>query len=572
MLPSSDGPEADRGKALRRWGPLVVIAVVAVVVIAVLVVGGGGSDDDDDTATGTGTGTGTGTEAEGPEGAVSWSDAEEAGTTDDQTWPDTCDQETGRVAIPYVLAAECYADFDGDNGGETTKGVTGDAIKVVAYVAMEDDPIIDYITAAIANDDTAAQSGETIEGYAELFNEMYQLYGRQVDMEILVGSGPANDEVAARADAVKAADEMGAFAVLGGPVLTSAFGDELAARGVVCIGCTAGDPGFYADRDPYLYGPAINADQVLIHLVEYMSKKLAGKPAEFAGDDALTSQERVFGYLWIESNDTSADQAERFEELLADENIEVAESISYTLDPARLQEQATSIMTRLKQAGVTTVVFSGDPVAPATFTTEATAQDYFPEWVLGPQALVDTTAFSRGYDQEQWAHAFGPSPLTVKPDQTQRGHWVLYEWYFGTEPPAPDTSPVLFPNVAVLFGALQAAGPDLTPETLQAGMFSRPPTPRYTTESSLSWGDHGLWDYEDYNGSDDMTEIWWDPEATGEDEIGKEGTGMWRYVDGGARYLPGEWTEDLTVFQEEGSETILDAPPDEELAPEYPAP
>ncbi len=576
MLPSSDGPEVDRSKLLRRWGPLAAIAVVAVIVLAVLVVGGGGGDDDDEAADGGGgpSGSGSGEQVDAPDGAVSWSEAEEAGTTDELTWPETCDQETGRVAIPYLLAAECYADAEGDNGGETSNGVTGETIKVVAYVAMEDDPIIDYITQAIANDDTVAQASETIEGYAEMFNAMYQLYGRQVEVEVLEGSGPANDEVAARADAVKAADEMGAFAVVGGPVLTSAFADELAARDVICIGCTAGDPGFYEDRAPYLFGPAINADQVLVHLTEYMSKKLVGKPAEFAGDEALQGTERTFGYLWIESNDTSAEQAERFEELLADADIELAESISYTLDPARLQEQATSVITRLKEAGVTTVVFSGDPVAPSTFTTEATAQDFFPEWVLGPQALVDTTAFSRGYDQTQWAHAFGPSPLTVKPDQTQRGHWVLYEWFFGTEPPAPDTSPVLFPNVATFFAGVQAAGPDLNPESFRAGMFSRPPTPRYTTEASLSYGQHDLWTdgYDDYNGSDDMTEIWWDPEATGEDEIGKSGTGMWRYVDSGARYLPGEWTEDLKVFDVADSETILAAPPDDELAPEYPAP
>lgn len=567
MLPSSDGPEVDRSKLLRRWGPLAAIAVVAVIVLVVLVVGGGSDDGDEEPAAG-----GDGSSAEAPDGVVSWSQAEEAGTTGDLTWPETCDQETGRVAIPYILAAECFADVEGDNGGETSKGVTGEAIKVVAYVAMEDDPIIDYITQAIANDDTVEQAGETIQGYADLFNATYQLYGRQVEVEILVGSGPANDEVTARADAVRAADEMGAFAVVGGPVLTSAFADELAAKGVVCIGCTAGNPEFYEERAPYLFGPAINTDQVLVHLVEYMTKKLVGKPAEHAGDEALQGTERKFGYLWIESNDTSAEQAERFETLLADEDVELAESISYTLDPARLQEQATSVITRLKQAGVTTVVFSGDPVAPTTFTTEATAQDYFPEWVLGPQALVDTTAFSRGYDQEQWAHAFGPSPLTVKPDQTQRGHWVLYEWFHGTEPPAPDTSPVLFPNVATLFAGLQAAGPELTPETFQAGMFSRPPTPRYTTETSLSYGQHGLWEGDDRNGSDDMTEIWWDPDATGEDEIGKEGTGMWRYVDGGARYLPDEWTDELRVFDEEGSETILAAPPDDEAAPEYPAP
>ncbi len=572
MLPSSDGPEADRGKALRRWGPIAAIAVVAVVVLAVLLVGGGSDDKDDDTASGGGGGGTTTGEVEAPDGAVSWSAAEEAGTTGDLTWPETCDQETGRVAIPFLLAGECYADIEGDNGGATSPGVTAEAIKVVAYVSPEDDPVIDYVTQAIANDETVAQVSETIEGYVEIFNDFYQLYGRQVDLEILVGSGIATDEVAARADAVKAADEMGAFAVLGGPTLTSAFADELAAKGVMCFGCTGGDPEFYEERAPYLFGVGQNADQVGVHLVEYIEKKLAGQPAEFAGDEALQSTERVFGYLWIESNDSSATQAETMESRLSDVGVDLAESVSYTLDPARLQEQATSLITRLKSAGVTTVIFSGDPVAPTTFTTEATAQDYFPEWVLGPQVLVDTTAFSRTYDQEQWAHAFGPSNLTVKPDRTQYASWVLYQWYFGEDPPAPDTSAVLFPNPAAFFAAVQAAGPNLTPETVEQGMFAQPPTPKRTTQASLSWGDHGIWDYTDYSGADDMTEIWWDPEATGEDEIGKEGVGMWRYVANGQRYLPGEWTEDVALFDPTDAPTVLDAPPPDEQAPEYPSP
>ena len=36
----------------------------------------------------------------------------------------------------------------------------------------------------------------------------------------------------------------------------------------------------------------------------------------------------------------------------------------------------------MKAAGVTTIVFSGDPVAPRDFTKEATAQEYFPEWFI----------------------------------------------------------------------------------------------------------------------------------------------------------------------------------------------
>ena len=46
---------------------------------------------------------------------------------------------------------------------------------------------------------------------------------------------------------------------------------------------------------------------------------------------------------------------------------------------------------------------------------------------------------------------------------------------------------------------------------------------------------------------------------------------MWRYVDGGKRYLPGEWTDEVRLFDPEGSETILDAPPEGEAPPEYPA-
>ncbi len=99
----------------------------------------------------------------------------------------------------------------------------------------------------------------------------------------------------------------------------------------------------------------------------------------------------------------------------------MAESVAYQLDPARLQEQAASAIARFKEAGVTSIIFSGDPVAPGTFTPEATNQDYFPEWIITGSALVDTTAAARGFDQEQWAHAFGISPLAARVDPDEAG-------------------------------------------------------------------------------------------------------------------------------------------------------
>jgi hypothetical protein len=61
----------------------------------------------------------------------------------------------------------------------------------------------------------------------------------------------------------------------------------------------------------------------------------------------------------------------------------------------------------MKNAGVTTVIYTGDPLTPAALTKEATAQDYRPEWIVGPTVLADTTFFGRTFDQAEWAHAFG---------------------------------------------------------------------------------------------------------------------------------------------------------------------
>ncbi len=87
---------------------------------------------------------------------------------------------------------------------------------------------------------------------------------------------------------------------------------------------------------------------------------------------------------------------------------------------------------------------------------------------------------------------------------------------------------------------MQATGPNLTAENFRDTIFEVE-TQQAISQPYLTWGDHGFWPDVDYNGIDDATLIWWDPTATGQDEIRKDGTGMWQYVEGGKRYLPGEW-------------------------------
>lgn len=576
MQPSSDqsGGGAGASSSLRRFGPIAAIVAVIAVVIGVVVAGGGDDGDDDPSASET-------TEASDgdgarPEGAISFSQAEAEGL--DVTFPDTCDTELGTVAIPVNFAPECYADVD-DNGGATHTGVTEDSISLVIYNAPDADPVLDFVTGPIANDDTAAQVRETTQTYVDLFNEYFQTYGRTVEVNFLQASGISTDEVAARADAKRAIEEFAPFAAIGGPALTNAWSDEMAAAGVVCVGCgLSGGQEYLAQRDPYLYAGGMTGLQNNLHVADYVEARLKGGKAEFGGD-AVKDQDRVFGHLYIRSTEESDRTAETLHALLADRGVEIADEaiVSYELDPARLPEQATSAISKFKNAGVTTVVLQGDPVGPKNFTEAATEQDFFPEWVIAGGVLMDTTVFGRVFDQEQWQHAFGITSITARQTPDLDPGVFLHEWYTGEPAPAIDTAPVLWGNPFTFFRALQLAGPELTPESFQAGMFSFEDRDDRVTNSHGEWGRLDFWDEIgveiDYSGTDDKVEIWYDADATGLDEISNEGTGMLCYVAGGERYLPGEWegSEDL-LFEEDSCVYLYEEPPPGEEAPDYPSP
>jgi hypothetical protein len=91
------------------------------------------------------------------------------------------------------------------------------------------------------------------------------------------------------------------------------------------------------------------------------------------------------------------------------------------------------------------------------------------------------------------------------------------------------------------------------------------------TAASLDWGITGRWPEHlepDYFGVDDISEIWWDPDEAGLDEIDRDGVGMWRWVDGGTRYLPGEIPEGPPkAFVEEGSVAVYAERPASEAIP-----
>lgn len=571
---SSTSPGAKSSSALKKWGPIAaIVAVIAVVVIVITTSGGGDSDSGDAVSPGDSV-----SETVTPDTAgdgswtypLSYPQAEEMGIEDTIEWGERCDTERGRLAVVDFFAPFCMAPFEGDNGGATSTGVTAETITIVHYQGPDNDPIIGYITDAVKVDDTNAQEFDTVANLLPYYEQFYEFYGRKVEIVRYESTGLATDEVTARADAQRIVEEYKPFAVIGGPALTNAFADELAARNVTCISCGGGSSAWYAERDPYVWGIDGGAAQKQVHVAEFIGKQLAGKPAVHAGDEFVDTV-RKFGLVYVEGSSESKILADQMVERLDAVGARPAEVLPYVLDPGSIQQTASQIIAKLKSSGVTTVILSTDPVAPRDFTREATAQEYFPEWIVAAATLTDTTAFGRSYDQQQWAHAFGVTSLAVRLNPDISGIYSVYKWFTGEEPPAGDSMGVFMPPFQLLFSALQSTGPNLTSENLATAIRSFQ-TDKAISQPWLSWGDHDIWDEPDYNGIDDATLFWWDPEAEGPDEIRKVGKGMIVYVDGGKRYLPGEWGDEDRLFVKDGGVSIYDAPPEGEEPPSYPRP
>ncbi len=384
-------------------------------------------------------------------------------------------------------------------------------------------------------------------------------------------TGSIADSVAATTDAETIARDLAPFAVIGGPLQTNAFADTLARNGILCIECTSPQPSnFYTERDPLVWSVSKNSEQNQLMVAEYVGKRLANRPARWAGDPAMAERDRVFGYVHIVGSDASEELEETFTAKFRDDyGVDIAAIQTYG-SPLDLVSSGKDIITALKEAGVTTVIFSGDPIAPQTLTQIATEQEFFPEWIVTGTVLVDTTVFSRTYDQEQWAHAFGISNLFARVPSTEAGPGHLYRWYFGDPAPATATVQLLAGALQVLFGGLQGAGPDLTHASLRDALFAAEPRAGTLISGQVSFGASGVFPGIDYGAVDDQTEIWWDAEAQGIDELTQEGRGMWRYVEGGRRYVPGGWpTTEPAVFDTDGSVTIYDSPPEGEDLPDW---
>lgn len=454
--------------------------------------------------------------------------------------------------------------YSGRNGGATARGITEKTVKLVLF-ASQSDPA----TTAILTQARLADAREDVERiYATLMryaNLHYQTWGREVVYQIYDASGPDSNDEAMKADAIKIASDIKPFAVIGGPKV---FGEELVSRGVICICTVSLTSDFYNSHPPYFFGSLPTLTEYSINVAEYLGKRLKGKNAKWAGDEhnptqGFKSKPRRFGLIYLEGANGRVDPEGRrfrnhFVAELAKYGVKLAAEESYLYDPGRNQSDITNMIAKFRAAGVTTVIGIVDPLSPIIITQEATRQGYYPEWLQTGTGLSDTTTAGRLYDQRQWSHSFGISPLWVT--WTEKRFGPGYREYHHMRPgesPGREGNLIEIYRAPVhtLFRGVQMAGPKLTPETFAQGQFRYPRTGGIPTAPLVYLTRQYPTEIKDF------VEIFYDADEPGKDERGESGRGMVMKVAGGKRYQAGKWpTTDPNVFNSKGAIAVTGDP------------
>lgn len=510
---------------------------------------------------GTGSADGTGAGTGGTGGAGTGTVRSASGSAVDFGTGSHCRSDARQVGISRYMPP-CAQWNSKDNGGSTYQGVTKDKIVVVRYIAQSDPATRAILEGAKLADDPAVVK-RAYEALFKYSNQHYETYGREVVFQDYNASGPPENDEQARKDAITIATTIKPFLVWDG---TKAFGQELAARGIICVCTVTLSSEFYQANPAAIWGSLPTSTEYGQVLGEYIGKRLNGKKAQMAGDEInpaqqLRSKTRKFGLIYLEGLYGKVDPegkraADNLEREMNKRGATLTTKIGYTYDPGRNQQDLTTMMARMRNDGVTSIIMFVDPLYPILITTEATRQQYYPEWIISGSGLSDTTAAGRLYDQAQWKHAFGVSPLWVtwKTVQQSTGYRETHHGDPNMQPGEEGVLINIYNSVpGLIFRGIHMAGPKLTRDSFAQGMFNYPKSGG-TPNTPLVYFTRQY-----PTAIKDFIEIYYDNQRNGPDERSLDGTGMIMKMNGGQRYEVGKMPSgDMNTYFNAGANAMRD--------------
>lgn len=371
--------------------------------------------------------------------------------------------------------------FSGSNGGATSRGVTANQITVSYRIPADNIASIDAAIQQLAGkynqaafSDTSADVERTISDLVTYFNQHFQFYGRKMVLQQFNGQGTLTSEITgggqsqANADALTDANSVKAFADIS--AFSQPYAQALSNQHVVNIGSPYMSLGWYQQNAPYAWSFFPNCTTATQGAVAVLTKQLLPQNVTWAGQGVSDGQPRKYAVI-APDNPVYQQCIGIVRDAMAKAGHPAAANLSYTADLSELSQEAASMEQQLVNDKITTVLCACDPITLIYLTGDLDNANYIPEIVNSGGAFTDEDVVSQLFDQKVWAHAAG---------QTFNGETPPYGsslGYFAAKSVDPSHNPaheadIIYEDLYILALGIQLAGPNLTPQTFQQGLFS----------------------------------------------------------------------------------------------------
>lgn len=434
------------------------------------------------------------------------------------------------------LSPPCVPFFDGDNGGNTWRGVSPDRIDVVLYNDLG-------VSGDLGSPDVAGDATlvRTIRTQLDYFAARYQLYERTVRVVAL-----ASPFGVATADALRRNDALDAIAL--SPFATaylgdgdpSAFLEAMANAGVPTVGLFRHQSREFLDASaPYLWTFLPDRSTITALSAGFLCRKLYGRPALAALDPVLQQQTRRIAL--VRPADPTTALAQLGEQLGAAVDARCGQRLEQHLYTPQAPLLTAQVMLALKLRNVTTVVCYCDPDTLREARAAATGIGYWPEWYLD-----DATG---ALDAGGTAHAtFG---ITSQWRGAATAEQIPSRAFLAEDPSGgwdPRWNATAYYTLLTLFNGFQGSGPNLKPQWFERGLFTFSFQNRHNTFVPLGgFGQYSAKAVGAHSWIDSAMAWWWDP--TGTAPGGTPAVGCRRVAESGGRRYASEWpTGDADLY------------------------
>ena len=433
-----------------------------------------------------------------------------------------------------LYSALCVPAWTGaDNGGATYRGVTANEIKVVVQSSQQTTP-----EGPVEREfrETDTESIHHLKVWQAYFNDRFEFFGRFLQFHVLRVSGTDEDQARAK---MQEAAALGAFAYIpnGESTAAAAAAVEASRLGIVNFVPAENPVDFYKQYHPFTYGFSMDSWQLRFMAPELICKQWQGRPPGELNAKADPTFDynapRKFGLI-IYQDVVRKGARKMYEDNLAKCGGKLWEVVEYNLNDN--QQALADAAAKMKAAGVTTIIFSGEGLGALAVSSAAERIQYQPEYI-GVTGL-EGNGTGRNLNDNQANHWVMMSGFEIPRSDADK------DWFRAYKEIDPDGEPAStwFRDLQQLAGGIQHAGTNLTPQTFWEALARQPcrtPNPEWSIGGCYKKPDptSDLHYMGDYTYADYMALGWFD--HAGRDP-GSSSAGAWCYVYHGRRFKYGE--------------------------------